>query len=60
MFFDEYQSNNHIHWGTWSKKSAGEKGKLFTVLCQNINETNSPLEIDHIDFINFKCFKEEK
>ena len=47
-------------WGTWSKKSAGEKGKSFTVFRQSINETISPLEIDHIDFINSKCFKEEK
>ncbi|PKO01230.1 MAG: hypothetical protein CVU42_00025 [Chloroflexi bacterium HGW-Chloroflexi-4] len=46
-------------WLTWSKKSAGEEGKVFTMFCQNINETIFPLEIDHIDFIDSKNLKEE-
>jgi hypothetical protein len=32
-------------WGTWSKKSAGEEGKKFTVFRRNINGAISPLEI---------------
>jgi hypothetical protein len=47
-------------WGTWSKKSAGEKGKAFTMFRRDINEAISPMEIDHIDFIDSKSFKEEK
>jgi hypothetical protein len=46
-------------WGTWSKKSAGEKGKAFTMFRRDINEAISPMEIDHIDFIDSKSFKEE-
>jgi len=46
-------------WGTWSKKSAGEEGKAFTVFRRDINEAISPMEIDHIDFIDSKNRKEE-
>jgi len=46
-------------WGSWSKKSGGEEGKAFTLFRQNINEAISPLEIDHIDFIDSKSRKED-
>lgn len=46
-------------WGTWTKKSAGEEGKEFTVFRRDINKAISPLEIDHIDFIASKYQKEE-
>ena len=37
-----------------------EEGKAFTMFRRDINKAISPMEIDHIDFIDSKCFKEEK
>ena len=38
-------------WGSWNTLKPGEEHRSFTRLRKRVNETISPIKVDHIDFV---------